>query len=109
MSAFTPAGSGGAPTTPGGVSSPVVARVPLTAAITEYSYVLPDGCRQFQMKLDGPGQLQIAYVSGDSGTSYITVPRYCFYSESDLKLIGAVTLYFQSNLASQVAEIITWV
>lgn len=111
MSAFTPSGSGGVPitTTSAGATSPVVAQVAMASAATEYSYVLPAGCRQFQLKLQSGATLQVAYVAGQSGTNYLTVPRYCFYAESDLLLTGTLTVYFQSPTGSQVLEILTWV
>lgn len=91
-----------------GSTTPVITRVAMTTAATEYSYTLPANCRQYMIKLSGSAVLQLAYVSGDSSVNYLTVPRNCFYAESDLKLTSTVTLYFQSNQSSQVAEIVAW-
>ena len=92
-----------------GSGTPTVSVVSLATANTEYSFLLPSGCRQFLVKLRGAATLQVAYSMGDSGTTYFTVPRNCFYAESDLKIETAVTLYFQSPVASQELEILTWV
>lgn len=110
MSYFTPAGSGGAVSNVivEGSTNPTVATVSMALAGTEYSYVLPTNCKQFMIKLRGSGTLQFSYVSGESGTTYMEIPRYCFYAESDLNLNAATTLYFQSSSASQVAELIVW-
>lgn len=111
MSAFTPAGSGGLiPTVSvSGATTPTVAELDLTLAATEYSYTVPTNAKQFLLKLRSPAVLQVSYVSGQSGTTYITVPRGCFYAESDLNLSGPVTIYMQSPSAAQVAEITLWV
>lgn len=111
MSQFTPAGSGGL--TPSinilGASTPTIVQIPLASAGTEYSYVLPSGCRQFLIKLQGDGRLRLAYVAlGTSGTSYLEVPRYCFFSESDIQLNTSLTLYMQSSVAAQTAELLYW-
>lgn len=110
MSAFTPAGSGGAPstTTIVGATNPTIAHVTMPVSGTEYSYTVPTGAKQFLVKLQSLAVLQLAYVSGQSGTTYITVPRGCFYAESDLTLTAPVTLYFQANTATQVLEVVFW-
>ena len=92
-----------------GSNTPTITVVSMPLAATEYSYVLPANCRQFQVKTRSGAVAQIAYSSGQSGTNYITIPRFCFYAESDLKLVSSVTLYFQSPLASQELEILAWV
>lgn len=92
-----------------GSVTPVVSVVSMPLAATEYSFVLPQDCRQFLVKTRSGAVLQVAYASGQSGTTYMTVPRHCFYAESDIKLTSTVTLYFQSPLASQELEVLTWV
>ena len=90
-------------------TTPQITIVSMPVAATEYSIALPAGCRQFQIKLRSSASLQVAYVSGQSGISYITVPRHCFYAESDIKLDGTVTLYVQSPIALQELEVLAWV
>lgn len=92
-----------------GATTPQIDQVSMLLADTEYSFALPTNCRQFQLGLQSDGILKVAYVMGDSGTMYRTIPRYCFYAESDLKLPGTVTLYFQCSKPTQVLEILTWV
>lgn len=111
MSQFTPTGgSGGLPlvTTASGATNPLLDNVVMTTAGFEYSYVLPTGCRQYIIKLRDTARLQLSYVVGQSGTNYITVPRGCFLSEDDLLTTSTITIYFQSDVAAQVAEIISW-
>lgn len=88
---------------------PTVQVVTMSLASTEYSIALPANCRQFLVKLRGGAKLQVAYSPGDSGVTYFTVPRNCFYAESDLKLTSTVTLYIQCPVAAQELEVLTWV
>lgn len=89
--------------------TPQIAILAMPTAATEYSIALPAGCRQFQIKLRSSAVLKLSYTSGQSGISYITVPRHCFYAESDLKLDGSVTIYVQSSTALQELEVVAWV
>lgn len=109
MSAFTPAGSGGATSSVvvTGATNPLIVNLALVTAATEYSYPLPANTKQYQIKLrEGAATLQIADTAGQSGTLYITVPRYCFLMESDLS--ASTTLYMQASENSQIAEIRIW-
>jgi len=89
-------------------AKPTITNVTMTDAATEYSHTFPAGTYKFEIKLrSGSSLLQIAFVSGASGSTYITIPYGASYAESDAKVGGAV-IYFQSPDASQVAEIKTW-
>lgn len=88
-----------------GANAPTVSTVDATLAGTEYSYVLPAATKKFLIKARQGAPLLLAYESAAS--AYIEIPRWCFYSESDLSLAG-LTLYFQSPAANQVVEIVTW-
>ena len=90
-------------------TAPQIAILAMPIAATEYSIALPAGCRQFQIKLRSSAVLKLAYTSGQSGITYITIPRHCFYAESDIKLDGTVTLYVQSPIALQELEVLAWV
>lgn len=110
MSVFSPSGSAGASTTiviPG-AESPTVANVDMPSATTEYSYLLPDGTKQFLIRTRSGASFQVAYVSGQTGSNYLTISRGSFYSESELTT-NNLTVYFQSQEANQTAEIVSWV
>lgn len=88
-----------------GVSNPQIDNVDLTLANTEYSVTLPTGVRQYLIKLrDSSAELKLRYVSA---SDFITIPRGCNYSESDLG-VTTLTIYLESNSAAQVVELITW-
>lgn len=89
------------------LAKPTIANVSMTSANTEYSYTFPAGTRAFRIKLRAlNAQLKIAFVSGESGSTYLTVP-YGDFLEMKAK-VGGATIYFQSASASQTAEIKTW-
>lgn len=75
-------------------------------ANTEVSQSLPSGTKQITIKVrDGTAKAQFSFVSGESGTKYITIPRGASYHIFDLNLTGE-SLYIQTNQASQTVEII---
>ncbi len=90
------------------LSRPTIANVTMTSADTEYSYAIPAHSKRFEIKLRSANALlKLAFASGTSGTSYITIPYGSSLLEEDIKA-GGITLYFQSPTASQTAEIKTW-
>lgn len=112
MSYFSPSGSAGAPAgeiTIAAPTTPAIGQVSLATAGTEYSFTLPAGCKQFMLRLQSlDATLQIAYVAGQSGITYLTVPTSCTYSEDNLQLTSNTDIYFQSNKNLQVLEIVYW-
>jgi hypothetical protein len=91
--------------------APYIFNVAMTNEDTEYSQQLPEGTKAFLLKLRGQGaSLKYAYISGRSGSEFVTIP-----TGSPGKYLDGVflhenrTLYFQSPVASQVAEIEVWV
>jgi len=78
----------------------------IPTANTEVSQALATGTKRFTIKLRGIAKLQLAFVSTESGTKYITIHPGAVYSENDLNFGG--TLYFQASRDSQTAEIIEW-
>lgn len=89
-------------------SSPTIYNVTTPGtANTETSQALSSNVRQFLLRVRGLANLQFAFVSGQSGSNYITVPRGASYTVSNLSLESA-TLYFQVDKESQVVEILEW-
>lgn len=75
-------------------------------ASTEYSQALSPNTKQFLIRVRGSGKLQLAFTSGQSGVNYITIPAGSTYTQSEINFSG--TLYFQTNKAAQVIEILEW-
>ena len=89
---------------------PTIANTTMASAATEYSYALPANTVQFTIKLRSTtAALQVAVISGESGTNYITLPAGSGgWTEAIKGRASTTTLYFQSPTASQTAEIISW-
>lgn len=80
----------------------------MSSSSTEVSFEIPTAATRFEIKLRSRNALlQIAFVSGESGSNYITIPYGASYAENNIK--GGLTIYFQSPTGSQTAEIKHWV
>lgn len=88
------------------VYDPIVENVTIAVADSEVTHVLPIGTRRFLLKMRSSAILKIAYSVGTSGTTFMTIPRNVFYSESFIGA-GTTTLYFQSP-STGVVEIQSW-
>ncbi|MBD3268493.1 hypothetical protein GF373_17635 [bacterium] len=87
--------------------TPTVYNVTMTLADTEYSQALPSGTTGFMIQCRQDREIQLAFVSGESDTVYITIPKTGLYYKEDLD-VDDLTLYFQSSVANKVAEIVAW-
>ena len=88
---------------------PTIANTTMTTADTEYSYTLPANTIRFEMKLRASNaKFKLSFVSGESGTTYMTIPEGGVYGELDAKA-GSRVLYFQSPTASQTMETKSWI
>lgn len=88
-------------------TTPVIYNVTMTLADTEYSQALPADTKKFLIKCRGAYDLKVAFASGESGTTYITIPANTALCET-LLVASSLTLYVQCATAGQVAEIIAW-
>lgn len=88
---------------------PKIYNLSMTSANTEYSQQLDANTVRFTVKLRNPGvDLQMAVVSGESNTVYVTIPAGTTWTEDIKSMATGITLYFRAGTASQVAEIISW-
>jgi len=74
---------------------------------TEFSQAIPDGTKRFSLRLRGLGTLKFCFSNGDSNVTFITIPPGANYEAQGLNL-SSITMYMQTNLASQVVELIAW-
>ena len=86
--------------------TPKIYNVSIPTANTEVSQLLSSDVKQFTIKVRGSARLQLAFNSGESGTTFITVPTNANYTASALNFSG--TLYFQTNKDTQIVEILEW-
>jgi hypothetical protein len=87
-------------------TSPVITNVAIVAANTEVSHSLGASTKSFLIRVRGLARLQLSYTSGDSGTTFVTVPKGCNYSEGGIDFSGV--LYFQTDKPTQTVEILEW-
>lgn len=85
---------------------PLIYNVPVLLANTEVSQALTVGTKIFTIRVRGTCGLKLAFVSGQSGTNYITIPPGANYNVEGLNFSG--TLYFQTSKATQIVEILEW-
>lgn len=86
--------------------TPIVYNVSMATANTEYSQALPTSTKRFTFQLRAANDCKLAFTAGQSGTNYITIKSGSSYTEEQLD--ANITLYFQSAVATQMAEIIVW-
>lgn len=105
MSRFSPSGSGS-----GGSSSitgltkenPSVINQVLTNAAEEYTLVVPANAVAYRLKARQATKLQVAYVSGQSGTTYRTLEAGCLLIENFVQRSSGLNLYLQAPLQAGV-------
>lgn len=90
------------------VSTPTIVNINIPNANTEQSYIILAGTKRISAKLRGVAELKIAYNSGTSGSTYLTIPPGTEYLEDKFILTSNITLYFQTTKNNQVLEVITW-
>lgn len=86
--------------------TPKIYNLSAPTARTEVSHVLSTNTKQLIVRVRGVANLQLAFISGESSTNYITIPSGASLSLTDLKT--SVTLYLQTDKNSQVIEILEW-
>lgn len=86
--------------------NPKVYNVSVPLANTEVSQALSANTKKFLIRVRDSARMQLAYEATESSTNFVTVPSGCTYEESELNFTG--TLYFQTNKASQLVEIVEW-
>lgn len=87
--------------------TPAIYNVTMTNADTEYSQALPANTRKFLIKCRTSFAIKLSFTSGQSGTTYLTVPADQSYWEDQIN-DASITLYFQCANAGKVAEIVAW-
>lgn len=85
--------------------NPLIYNVPILVINTEQSQALTANVKQIMIKSRTPATIQLAFVSGQSGTLYVTVPPNCAFVQNEIKFTG--TVYFQANKLCTI-EILEW-
>lgn len=72
---------------------------------TEVSLALSADLKEITIRARVLSTVQFAFVSGESGTKYVTIPPGASFSQSNLGLSSA-TLYIQTNVNSNTIEVL---
>lgn len=91
-------------------ANPTIYNKTLTNANTEYSQVLVAGMRYFEVSCRSFNDIKMAFVSGDSGTTYVTIPAGSvrYFRGPFFTVNTGTVVYLQSPSAGVVAEILVW-
>ena len=88
--------------------SVAVANVAMATLGTEYSYLIPKGTEKITFKLRDTGAtLQFCFTTGETNTTFVTVPASGSYTLEGIKFRGK-TLYFESDTNTQVLEVLVY-
>ncbi|MBT9168475.1 MAG: hypothetical protein DDT19_01820 [Syntrophomonadaceae bacterium] len=87
---------------------PTIFNVSMPLAGVEYSLALPARTKRFTFQLRGMNICRLCFTAGGSGTLFVTLQAGASYSEDSIESATPITLFFQSPVAAQVAEIIVW-
>lgn len=90
------------------VTTPAISNTTLGSANTESSIALPAGTKRFSLRARGQAKLQLAYSSGDSGITYLTILPGNIYTEELIDASASLTVYVQSNKSSTTVELVSW-
>lgn len=91
-----------------GVSTPDIQNINLASANTEVSINLPANSQRFRISVRGSSLLKLAYNSGESGTTYLSIWPGSYYEEKNID-VSSLTLYVQSTQAGETVEVVSWV
>ena len=71
---------------------------------SEVSFSLVDSLKAFEIKNRNPFDVKFSFVSGESGTTFFTIPKHSAYAKDNVTFTGK-SIYFQSS-GSSVLEIL---
>lgn len=90
------------------VNLPTVVNMTLPNADEEYIIYLPPGTQRFTIKVRNSKLLKLAYISGESGTTYLSLFPGCSLTERSLASTTNYVLYVQSPQPGAVVELVSW-
>ena len=88
------------------VNTPLVTNISYNVINAEDSHSFSTSTKRFMLRFRGHGTMNLAYVPGSTGTTFITLRPGTVYTEKDLDA-SSLTLYFRVNKTG-VVEILEW-
>jgi hypothetical protein len=89
-------------------ATPGVANVSMPTANTEYNYTFAINTKKILFKSRNSSPVKFSFISGTSGTTYITVPAGNSYTLDGINPDTTTILYFQSTKNAETLEILYW-
>jgi len=90
---------------------PSIANVRIIDANTEYSHMLPKGCKKFTLHVRDGTAIRVSFRSGvvaKPNPGYWTLKANTSWSEDNLDIEGDIWLYFACTSTNKVVELILW-
>lgn len=81
--------------------------VTITNANTEQSQALPSNTKQFLIRSRSNSNLRLAYASGETTSQWLSIPGGSCYKDENY--YTSQTLYFQSDQAGDIVEIVVFI
>lgn len=106
--AVNPDGSINVNATIDSVANPLITNISLSTPGTEYSFTINSNTKRYILQSRNKSIIKLAYISGQSGITYLSIGASVNYSEDSLKLTSPLTIYAQSDVANTVIELLQW-
>jgi hypothetical protein len=87
--------------------TPIITNKSITTANVEESHSFQTGVKKFIIRARDNSKLQIAFNSGDSGSTFVTIPRGNAFTQEGLNP-SSLVLYVQSDKSGSIVEILEW-
>jgi len=89
------------------VKNPTVSNLSLPVANTEVSFTFPANTKKIYIQeRSGLGNVKFSYAVGQSGTTYVTLPKGCDYEDGIFEQ-ASLTIYLQCDIIT-IIEILSW-
>ena len=88
-----------------GAKTPKITNLVFPTSGTEENLSLQTGLRQLIIRSRGTAKLQFSFVSGESSTKFMTVPKNATFCMDALEFSGKI-LYIQADADGGIAEIL---
>lgn len=89
------------------VTTPIITNITYGTINTQQSHTFNADTKRFIIRFRENAKMNIAFITGQTGTNYITLKPGNIYSENDINAAGTLTIYFQANNTGTV-EILEW-
>jgi len=87
-------------------TTPTMFNLTIALADTEQSQLLPANTKEFIIRTRGLGSLKLAFIAAESGSKFVTIPGRANLTVT--QLFSSQTIFFQSPVAGEIIELLTF-